>query len=354
MSIRLPLAVGLVALAAWIAGLPVSAHAALLGWLVAFLAFSTVPIGCLAILMMVTLVPGTWRELYGRPLLLGSSLLALAFVAVLPILIGMGPLYPWTNPAVTAAYPPFKAQWLSPTFFVLRQILYWIGLIAIWLGLVVLASRRTAIAAAGLIGYALIASWMGGDLAESLTPDFHSSIYGLIILANGWLGGIAFANLVGLASREGAAPSSASGPFMVALLAWAYLHAMQFIVIWAGDIPDEVVWYLARGTGGWAWVTAALFLLQGFGPFFAMLSPAVRQSRNGMMTVAAVTLAMRPVEAAWLLLPGQRLNWPVWAFAALGLMAMAGLGAAALRGSLRFSGLPKQWRMAAGSDGESG
>ena len=36
------------------------------------------------------------------------------------------------------------------------------------------------------------------------------------------------------------------------LLLWAYLHAMQYIIIWAGNIPDEVIWYLRRATGGWA------------------------------------------------------------------------------------------------------
>lgn len=121
---------------------------------------------------------------------------------------------------------------------------------------------------------------------------------------------------------------------MVALLAWAYLHAMQFIVIWAGDIPDEVGWYLSRGTHGWQFVTAALFLIQGFGPFFAILSPRVRQSRTTMAAIALITLAMRPIEAAWLILPGRSGGWAAWLLAFLALIAIAGLGAAAV-GALR-------------------
>lgn len=117
---------------------------------------------------------------------------------------------------------------------------------------------------------------------------------------------------------------------MVALLAWGYLHTMQFIVIWAGDIPEEVRWYLARGTGGWAVVTAVLFLVQGFGPFFAILSPSVRSSRKAMTAIALVTLAMRPVEAAWLVLPQQEGVWAALLLAVAALIAMAGVGAAAV------------------------
>lgn len=330
MTGRAPLLVGAVALAAWIVGAVLAAKAALLGWLVAFIAFSSVPIGCLAVLTMVTLVPGTWRELYTRPLLMGSALLPVAAIALIPLLIGLGTLYSWTDPSVSGAYPAFKASWLSPGFFVARQIIYFACLIGIWLGMLLLPASRMPIAAGGLIAYTLIASWMGVDLAESLTPDFHSSIYGLIILANGWMAAVGVVNLVGLATWEGPAPRSAAGAFAVALLAWAYLHAMQFIVIWAGDIPAEVRWYLARGYGGWAIVTAALFLLQGFVPFFALLSPAVRTSRVAMMAIGALTLAMRPVEAAWLLLPGQPDSWPALLLALVALVAMGGLGLAAL------------------------
>ena len=142
------------------------------------------------------------------------------------------------------------------------------------------------------------------------------------------------ANRVGIGVGVGAEAKppglAAAGAFMVALLAWGYLHAMQFIVIWAGDIPEEVRWYLARGTGGWAVVTAVLFLVQGFGPFFAILSPSVRSSRKAMTAIALVTLAMRPVEAAWLVLPQQEGVWAALLLAVAALIAMAGVGAAAV------------------------
>jgi hypothetical protein len=344
MNFRTSLMAGILALGGWIIGLLLSAKAALLGWLVAFIAFASVPVGCLAVLMMVILVPGRWRSLYTGPLLLGSALLPVAAIALVPILLGVAILYGWAEPGATAGYPAFKAAWLSPGFFIVRQILYFVILIGLWLAILLVPPGRSAVAALGLIVYALIASWIGVDLAESVTPDFHSSIYGLIMLAGGWMSAVAVVSLLGAGSRSGPAPLSAAGAFMVALLAWAYLHAMQFIVIWSGDIPEEVGWYLVRGTGGWAWVTAALYLLQGFVPFFAMLSPAIRSSWRMMGAIAALTLVMRGVESAWLILPGEPAGWPVFVLALLALVGMAGLGMAIVSAMRRRRPAWFEWR----------
>jgi hypothetical protein len=330
MSLRFALPAGLVSLALWAVGVALWTKAALLGWLVAFVAFSSVAVGCLSVLMMVILVPGTWRRLYTEPLLMGSALLPVAALAMIPILIGMGTLYSWTDPGVTAGYAGFKAEWLSPAFFIIRQLVYWAVFLGLWIALLLVPFARTGIAAAGLIAYALLASWMGIDLAETLTPSFHSSIYGLLILAGQWMAALGFGIAIGC-GVEGKPPGlAAAGVLAVALLAWAYLHAMQFIVIWAGDIPGEVVWYIARGTDGWQFVTALLYLVQGFGPFFAILSPTVRASRKAMTAIALITLAMRPIEAAWFVLPEQGGGWAAWILGALALIAMAGLGGGAI------------------------
>ena len=65
------------------------------------------------------------------------------------------------------------------------------------------------------------------------------------------------------------------------LLLWAYLHAMQYIIIWTGNIPDEVVWYLERLRGGWGVALWALFICQFIVPFFVLLSERLRGSTRG-------------------------------------------------------------------------
>jgi hypothetical protein len=94
-----------------------------------------------------------------------------------------------------------------------------------------------------------------------------------------------------------------AGILLSVLLLWAYLHAMQYIIIWTGNIPDEVVWYLERLKNGWGVALWALFILQFFIPFFVLLSESVRGSTKALLWLATATLALRYLEAAVLILP---------------------------------------------------
>jgi hypothetical protein len=143
-----------------------------------------------------------------------------------------------------AALKPFKAVYLAPWFFALRTIVYFAiwSLLALWLRLVGNDRERMAQAASvGLIVFALSVSLAGVDWLESLEPGFHSSIYGLLFLSFTMLNGLAFAIAIGLLSRRRIGSRKAYGALLLSMiLVWAYLHAMQYLVIWSGNIPDEV------------------------------------------------------------------------------------------------------------------
>jgi hypothetical protein len=87
------------------------------------------------------------------------------------------------------------------------------------------------------------------------------------------------------------------------ILVWAYLHAMQYLVIWSGNIPDEVTWYLKRSRDGWQAVLLVLSLGQLIFPFFALVVEKIRGDRNWLLALCALTLLMRCCEAAILILP---------------------------------------------------
>jgi Ni/Fe-hydrogenase subunit HybB-like protein len=158
-------------------------------------------------------------------------------------------------------------------------------------------------ASAGLVVYALTVSLAGVDWLESLTPEFHSSIFGLLFLTFVILAGFAFALTIALLPSS--APTFRYGAILLsALLLWAYNHAMQYIIIWSGNIPEEVVWYLRRESDGWGVVLWALVTLQFILPFFAMLSDRARNDRRSLLTIAAMTLALRFMESFLLTLPG--------------------------------------------------
>ena len=325
------LIIGIAGLIGCAIGVLLAPKDALVAWLVAWLAWGSIPIGSLAVLMLVALIPGSWRELYVHPLSIGTTLMPLVAIAMIPLLIGVAVIYPWTNPSVGGAFTGFKGVWLSTGFFVVRTIIYLVVLsLFAWGLLAAKPELRAPIAAVGVILYALIGSLIGIDFAESTEPNFHSSIYGLLALTNQWLAGISFAILLGLWSSDGKAPRAAAGVLVTAILMWGYMHAMQYIVIWAGDIPREATWYLERGRHGWWALAWLLYGLQGLVAFGALLSPGVRTSRHAMMGLAAMTLVMRLVENAWFVLPGiARIDWIVAPLILAASLAMFGFGWAA-------------------------
>ncbi|HEX5182176.1 MAG TPA: hypothetical protein VFW19_03380 [Allosphingosinicella sp.] len=327
---RIAFAIGLAGCVGALIGLLLVPHIALTVWLAAFLGWSEIVIGCLAMAMMVASVPGAWRPLLAPPLAAGASLLPLLAFFFLPVLIGFRLIYPWAAPHPDL--PAFKALWLSPTFWILRAILIFVVLIGLQRALAGARERsRAAIAALGLILYALIGSMLGIDWAESIEPQFHSSIYGLIFLSGQWLGALAFALALALPGRSEKPPFAASGPLITALLFWGYIQAMQYIVIWSGDIPAEAHWYLERDAGIWSAVTWAIVFGQGVLPFLALCSSRVRESNRALTIIAIVTLAMRLVETAWLVLPPAHLPaLPAALLLAASWAGMGGLGSASL------------------------
>ena len=141
--------------------------------------------------------------------------------------------------------------------------------------------------------------------SSSIEPAFHSSIYGLLILTFTLLAAFAFGLVVVLTQLRSRrmANTAYAAVLLATLMLWAYLHAMQYIIIWAGNIPDEVVWYAVRARGGDAVALWFLFVGQFIVPFFALLSAQVRGSTRALCAIAALTLALRALEAAILIFP---------------------------------------------------
>jgi hypothetical protein len=223
----------------------------------------------------------------------------------IPILIGMNELYPAATEH--ASLPIFKASYLAPWFFVLRAVIYFVVwcLLATWLRNAWNDSERmTRAASVGLIVYALTVSLAGVDWMESLEPDFHSSIYGLLFLSFVLLNGVAFTLGAGIWLGRRIGPIRGYSALLLStILLWAYLHAMQYIVIWSANIPDEVTWYLKRSANGWQYLLIGLALGQLIVPFFALLNERIRADRRWLLSLCGLTLAMRCCEAAILAVP---------------------------------------------------
>jgi hypothetical protein len=287
-------------------GLAIDARTMLACYLAAAVALVSIPLGALGVMMISYLVRGLWTSDLHAPLSRAALTLPLAGFLFIPVLIGLPWLYPWAGGGVFSG--AFQSGYLQPWFFIVRTIAYF----TIWSVMAVWAARSYGNDAAmkrsasgGLIVFALTVSWAGIDWIESVEPHFHSSIYGLLFLTFVILSGFAFGMIAVLALGypQRARLDVYGGILLATLLLWVYNHAMQYIVIWSGDIPDEVTWYLERLAGGWGVALWALYIFQFIVPFFILLPERLRGGRAPLTVLAGGTLALRFLEAIVLIVP---------------------------------------------------
>jgi hypothetical protein len=84
---------------------------------------------------------------------------------------------------------------------------------------------------------------------------------------------------------------------------WSYFAFSQFIIIWSGDLPEEIGFYKDRFTGGWGAVALGLVLFHFAVPFLLLLSRDLKRDVKKLSIVAAILLAMRWVDLWWLAIP---------------------------------------------------
>ena len=293
-------------------------HAALAGWLAAFALWSGVPLGALLLTMIAALTPGRWRretDVQARALV---TLLPLVGITILPILIGSHGLYPWTEET--------GRLYLSTGFFVLRSLVFILIFIGMAAALLLPPIPSQALASGGIIAFVLLDTALAVDWLMSLEPHFHSSGFGLYLLAIQV--NVALAVIVPMRLRFGDAKPGLLGALMLtALLLWAYLAFMQYLISWSDNLPEPVDWYRHRGTGIWFVAEFAIGVLRLVPLLLLFLTP-VRKSRGWLRGIAAATLLGTAIEMAWLVFPATQT--PVWLGTLTELLALVALTAASI------------------------
>lgn len=321
---RVALIAGAVGVAVCLLGLifeETRAHV-LRGWLVAFCFTVGLALGSLVIVMLQYLTGGDWGFLLRRPLEAATRTMPLVTLFYLPIALGITSLYEWTHPGVVGEE---RARfYLNVPFALARAVIYF----AIWNLLAFLLNRWSrlmderkdpaivrrceALSAAGIVLYVITITFASIDWVMSLEPHWYSTIYGAMFGMGQVLSGFAFAvaMLVFVSDRP---PLSRVlerndlrdlGSLMLAfVMVWAYLSFSQFLLIWSGNLPEEVPWYIARLHGGWTFVALALLLFHFALPFVLLLSTDVKRNRGRLAGVALLVVVMRVVDLLWLIVP---------------------------------------------------
>ena len=316
-------------------------RAYLIGWTF----WTGIAVGSLALLMLQHLTGGGWGVVIRRVLEAATRTLPFMAVLFIPIIIGSHSLYPWTHQEEVAAHPAvqFKAGFLNLPFFTVRTIIYFVVWItfAYFLNRWSLLQDRTAdnrytkrmrvLSGPGMVALIFVVTFASIDWYMSLEPEWFSTIYGFIFVASWSLSGLAFviAAMAALVKQEPlrrvVQPLHFQdlGKLMLALvMLWAYFAFSQYLIIWSGNLPEEIVYYLERTHGVWAAVIIGIFLLHFAAPFLFLLSRDLKRNANRLSMVAVLVLVMRMIDLLWMLVPA--FHGPTWVW--LDAIALLGFG----------------------------
>jgi hypothetical protein len=254
---------------------------------------------------------GWWSALRRVP----EALMALVPLAALPMLgvfLGRRALYPWTAPgALRGPELAAKAAYLNPPFFLARMLLF-LGLWSLFAVLLRRASlaqdrepglaqhrRMVRFSAIFIVLFAVSFSLASFDWLMSLEPRWASTIFAVYTFAGLFQAGLAAITLIvvllyergPLADVVNANHLHDLGKLLFAFSTfWAYIWVSQYLLIWYGNLSEEIPYYVERTHGGWLPLFVLNPVLNWLVPFVVLLPRAAKRSPTVLKWVAALLL----------------------------------------------------------------
>lgn len=306
-------------------------------YLVAYLFWAGIAIGSLAILLLQYLTGGGWGLVTRRVLEAATRTLPLMALLFIPIILGAHQIFPWTHPEEMSKTPALQQKarlYLNLPFFSIRAALYF----GIWILTMFLLNKwsleqdRTAdrglgrrmrmLSGPGLLLFFLTVTFASVDWAMSLNPEWFSTIYGLLFAIAWALSALAFVIAIMSFLTNGEPMSRIVRPnhfqdlgklMLAFVMLWAYFAFSQFLIVWSGNLPEEIQWYLPRTRGGWGVVAVTVVFFHFAFPFLLLLSASLKRNARKLAILAGLILLMRYIDLLWMIAPefsqGFHLSW---------------------------------------------
>jgi hypothetical protein len=339
-------------------------------YLFAYMFCLSIASGSLGWILIDQVARAGWSVVIRRLTETGMATIPVFAILFLPIVtLGFHDLFAWSHEGDKVA----RAQrwFLSPGFFYARAAIYfvvWIVLSRLLYGYSTrndtegadvskrdaLVRKMWAVAAPGILLWALTQSFAAIDWMMSLDSHWYSTIFGVYFFAGSILGFFAVVTLIAMSlQRSGVLKEVTTehyhdlGKYLFGFtIFWAYIGFAQFMLIWYANLPEETEFYLVRIHGGWEWISYGLPIIHFFFPFLVNLSRHVKRSRMGLAFVAIWLLAMQLVDIYWLVMPnyGRFLEKPVastFSIAWTDVAALVGMAGAFLAAYAWFLGKNK-------------
>lgn len=314
-------------------------------WLIGFMFCAGLTLGSMALMLLYHVVGGKWGLVMLRYFEAGSRNLPLLAAYFSVLTLGVNYLYPWANGQGLTAHGEhalhIRKAYLNPAAWELRAVAFFIA----W-GVLTFLCQRWArlldrpfpsdeaynrnrlrlmrLGGFGVLFYAITISLAAIDWVMSLDAVWYSTIWGMMYMAGQALVTMAFCIIVlVIVSRHepmrGLLRKSElhdNGKLLLAfVMLYTYLSFSQFIIIWSGNLKEEIPWYIARVRNGWLPIIAGLFAIHFVVPFLLLLNRNLKKQGPRLAAVALWLLFARYVDLYWHIVPNfSDASWPHGSF----------------------------------------
>jgi hypothetical protein len=325
------LMLGLLALGLTAFGVVLDKRQFFFSYLFAWLSWIGLTLGCFMVTMIHQLTGGRWGYPTRRFLEAGFMNLPLMLILFIPVLFGLQFIYPWAEPSQVAQEPVLQLRhaYQNTWMFIARAIVFFA--IAIWMthrlrgwslqqDLTADATptrKARTLSGPGVVIYSLLGTFIYIDWILSLEKKWYSTMFAVIILIGQILVAYAFSVIMLTLFKNHDPIAKAVNKthyhhlgnlLLTFVLFWTYISFGQLLIIYSGDIPQEIEWYLHRMAGNWKWIIAALALFHFFVPFFLLLFRTVKLHIVSLTTLATLLFITHIIDAYWLVMPSLHQN----------------------------------------------
>jgi hypothetical protein len=312
-------------------------------YLIGFMFCLGLTLGSMAMLMLSHVTGGKWGFVLRRIFEAATRNFLLVVLLFIPIMAALTYIYPWAGDLSRLTLADRHAiDWRGGYFvkqnlegigryfwFYFRAVVYFIGR-----GLLIFYLNRWSrlydeppasseasnqnrlrlmrLGGGGLVFWSLTISLASIDWVMSLSPAWYSTIWGMIYMVGEALAGLAWAILILVLLAKYEPMKSLlrvtelhdNGKLLLAfVMLYTYVSWSQFLIIWSGNLVEEIPWYVARMDGKWHYVGLIVVIFHFALPFLLLLNRSLKKRPNQLATVAIVLLLARIADLLWHVVP---------------------------------------------------
>lgn len=169
----------------------------------------------------------------------------------------------------------------------------------------------------GIVVFVLLMTFFCTQWVMSVEPTWASSMFPVVFGMNMLLTTFAFCTLIFYTlALKGDSLAIVKQKFRIDIgtltlgfcMVWAYASFCQYMLVWAGNLPEELTYYRKRGGGdpndsGWLYLSYFLMAFHWLVPFITLLIREVKTNPVGMRIMAVLFLTVCACDVVWWIMP---------------------------------------------------